>query len=381
MKPRPYFRLAAIVFVLLALLGSSIYLQLELPAPTGPYLVGRTIFRWVDPSRPEVMTADPNDAREVMALVWYPAVPGTGRSAEYFPDISRLAGTLLASGELSWWEVTGLRAVRSDSPMDAQPISDEGPFPVVVFLPGNGTNIEFYASLAGEIASHGYIVVGINHPYDVAAVELSNGSLAAYDKDQWLLAMEAHQAYITERHQVKIADVLFVMEKLHSLATDSNSPFAGRMDLNSVAVAGHSLGGIVASDVCKLDARFKACINLDGIQKGGPFSMDETAIPPEQPFLFLTKESQLHPKFLQTFDATTESYWVVIHGASHDGFTDGPLLQPSLLPISSQADRHMELIEKYTLAFLDKTLIGKPDILLARTTQHEDVSVQVYPSR
>ena len=367
------------LFFLIAL-TLSIYRQLELPAPSGPYIVGRTDFRWVDPSRPEVLTDDPNDFREVMALVWYPALQGTGTKAGYFPGLAAVSADLARSGEVEWWESQGLRFIRSKNNLDAQPVKDHGRFPVILLSPGNGTNIEFYSSLASEVASHGYIVVGINHPYDVAAVELSNGTVAPYDKDQWSLDVNEHAAYTAERIKVRTADVLFALKQLDIINTSTDHPLAGILDLNAIAVAGHSLGGITASETCKADVRFKACLNFDGLQKGGPFSADATATPPEQPFLFLTKESQLPPKLIEKFETTSKSYWVVIHGASHESFTDGPLLQPTLLPIPNQADRFMSLIQRYTPAFLDQTLKGQPGSLLSDFDQ-PDISVKVFPSK
>jgi predicted dienelactone hydrolase len=376
MSPKPW---KFILFIALFLLvfAISIYSQLELPAPSGTYSVGRTTLRWVDSSRPEVLTENPNDFREVVALVWYPAEPGTGIKAGYFPNLDSVADALVESGEVGWWQVFGLRFIRSESLLDSAVVKAANPFPVLMFSPGNGTNVEFYTSLASEIASHGYIVIGLNHPYDVPAVELSNGQIAPYDKDQWLLNAEAHQAYITERIKVRTADLLFVLDQLEGM--NFNSLSAGLIDLGSVAVAGHSLGGIAASEACKADARFKACVNLDGLQRGGPFSMDERATPPEQPFLFLTKESQLHPKILERFESMPESYWIVIYGASHQSFTDGPLLQPSVLPGPNQEDQFMVLIRKYTLAFLDQTLKGRTRSLLSETTSADRV-VKVFPS-
>jgi predicted dienelactone hydrolase len=365
------------IFIVL-ILALSIYSQLGLPTPGGPYSVGRTIFRWVDRSRSEVLTDDPNDVREVVAMVWYPAEPGTGEQAGYLPNLSSVSKALMESGEVDWWNVLALHLIRSESSLDARPLKDQVPFPVVILSPGNGTNIEFYSSLAGEIASHGYVVVGINHSYDVAAVELSNEEIAPYDKEQWSLTIEAHQAYIAERIKVRTADVLYVLEQLDDM--NSTGPFAGIMDLDSVAVAGHSLGGITASEACKADIRFKACLNFDGLQKGGPFSMEESAIPPDQPFMFITKEPQLHPKLLERFETMSESYWVVVHGASHQSFTDGPLLQPSLLPGPNQADQLMDLIQDYSLAFLDHTLKGRSNDLLSETIDQAEVSVKVFPS-
>ena len=381
MRNRSWKIAAYLVLLLLLALALSVSLQLELPAPTGPYSVGRTIFRWVDPSRLEVLTDDPHDSREAMAFIWYPALPETGTEAGYFPGLAVVSKALGASGEVTVLEALGLRWIRSNSHFDAEPLREQGPFPVVLLSPGNGTNIEFYTSLASEIASHGYIVIGINHPYDVPAVELSDGSVAPYNKSQWSLNPQEHQAYTAERIKVRVADVLFTFSQIESLNRDTNSPLAGILDLNNVAVAGHSLGGITASEACKANSRFKACLNFDGLQAGGPFSTDVAAAPPDQPFLFLTKESQLHPRLIEKFESTSEGYWVVIHGASHESFTDGPQLQPTLLPLPNQADRFMVLIQTYALAFLDQTLKRRPASLLSNSVDRQEASVKVFPSR
>jgi predicted dienelactone hydrolase len=353
--------------VLVFLLAFSIIPQLALPVPTGPYAVGQTVFRWADTSRPEVMTGDPDDFREVIATIWYPAEPGTGTKSPYFPGLSKVSKALVKSGEVEWWEVFGLQFIRSQNLLDAKLAKNQAPYPVVILSPGNGTNIEFYTSLASEIASHGYIVVGLNHPYDVAAVELSNGKVAPYDKDQWLLEVSAHQAYTAERIKVRTADMLFALDQLESINSRADSLLRRMLDLESVAVAGHSLGGISASEACKADARFRACLNFDGLQRGGPFSMEETALPPDQPFILITKESELHPMLIERIESMPEGHWVVIHGASHDSFTDGPLLQPSLLPLPNQADQIMALIQKHTLTFLDQTLKRQRGNLLSES--------------
>jgi hypothetical protein len=366
---------------LFAGLALLISLNFELPAAGGPYAVGRAVFRWVDTSRPEVLTPSSDDFREVRVLLWYPAVQETGTKVGYFPYLSIVSKALAESGEMEAWQVAGLGLIRSNNNLDAEPVKDQGAFPVVIFSPGGGTDIELYSSLAGEIASHGYIVVGINHPYDVEAVELSDGRIAPYNKDQWLMDSQAHQAYTAERIKVRTADVLFVLDQLEVMNSNAISPFGGLLDLDSLAAAGHSLGGITASDSCKAYPRFKACINLDGLQAGGPFSTDVSAVPPHQPFLFLTKESQLRPGLIESFESTTESYWVVVHGASHDNFTDGPLLESFLLPFSKNAVRYMNLTQEYTLTFLDHTLKGTPSSLLSEPRANERISVTIFPTK
>jgi Platelet-activating factor acetylhydrolase, isoform II len=363
---------------LILLFTLSIYLQLDIRISTGPYAVGQTVYKWVDPSRPEELTPTPDDFREVIALIWYPAERGTGTESTYFPGLSTVSKALVDSDEVASWEVVGLRFIRSQNRANATLAKSDHPYPILIFSPGNGTNMEFYNSLASEIASQGYIVVGLNHPYDVAAVELSDHKIAQFYKEQEALDRNANQVFIAKRIKVRALDVIFALNQLEDL--NANTPFTGMRDLKSVTVAGHSLGGITASEACKADSRFRACLNFDGLQKGGPFSTEETVIPPDQPFMFITKEAQLHPKLIEKFKSMKESYWVVIHGASHDSFTDGPLLQPSLLPVSNSADQIMVLVQKYTLAFLDQTLKGQTSNLLSRSVHLQNISVEVYPS-
>ena len=359
----------------------SVSTQLSVVKPTGPYNVGQTTLHWADSSRLEDLTEDPDDVREVVALVWYPAEQGSEGAIPYFPSLSTVSKSLIESGEVSAWEVYGLRFIRSHNSLDAKPAQSAKPYPIVIFSPGNGTNAELYTVLASELASHGYVVIGLNHPHDIAAVELSNHEVAPFYKEQWSMKMSDHAAFIAERIQVRTEDMLFVLNQLEALNSNGDSPYAGLLDIEAVAAAGHSLGGITASEACKADIRFRACLNLDGLQQGGPFSTDESALPPVQPFLFLTKETQLHPKLIEKFESTTESYWVVIHGASHQSFTDGPSLQPSLLPLRTRADQIMTLTQVYTLAFLDQTLKDEPSNILSELEKVENATVQVYPTQ
>src|ERR671912_2996172 len=172
MQPRLLKIISFTILVLVIVLVLLIIPQLELPAPTGPYVVGERVFRWIDASRPEVLTDAPEDRREVVVLIWYPAEPGTGTNVGYFPGLSTVSKELSESGEVNPLEVFGLQFIRSKIVLNAELLKGEDPYPIVILSPGNGTNIEFYASLASEIASYGYIVVGFNHPYDVPAVVL-----------------------------------------------------------------------------------------------------------------------------------------------------------------------------------------------------------------
>ena len=56
----------------------------RLPQPTGPFRIGTTSFALVDEARAEVFTDNPNDKREFLVRVWYPAQPATGAMPEPF---------------------------------------------------------------------------------------------------------------------------------------------------------------------------------------------------------------------------------------------------------------------------------------------------------
>lgn len=379
MMQRVAWRIAGVmIFALIAALFYSLVTQLEFQRPTGNYLVGRTSMQWVDPTRPERLTDTPDDLRAIVIEIWYPAEPGTGTLAPYFPNLALLAKELIASGEVAAWQVFGLRFVRSYSLLNAGVDNSTDKYPVIFLSPGNATNVEFYTGIADDLASHGYIVVGINHAYDVAAVAIDGGRIAQFVQGPSDLG--SRQKWVSQRFSERAADVLSVLERLTVLNNEDNGLFAGRLDLVHIAIMGHSLGGITAAEACRRDRRFKACLNMDGVQLGGPFSTNDTDPPPQQPFMMITKEAQLHPTFIAKFaEIQAGSYRVVLYGAQHDSFTDGPLLQPTLLPSANQADRILTHLRAYTRAFFDQTLKKQPSDLLARSSRSEKVALEVYP--
>jgi dienelactone hydrolase len=51
-------------------------------------------------------------------------------------------------------------------------------WPVVIFLPGFGAPRAFYTSLVTHVASHGWVVLAVDHPYEAPVFELADGSLS-----------------------------------------------------------------------------------------------------------------------------------------------------------------------------------------------------------
>jgi predicted dienelactone hydrolase len=183
---------------------------------------------------------------------------------------------------------------------------------------------------------------------------------------------------------VRVADMQLALDQLAALNEAAQpgagrDPLAGRLDLSRVGALGHSLGGITAAQTCLADARLRACANLDGLQPGGPFAVEANPTLPSQPFLFLTKETQLSGPVTAWMEALRGGgYYVTVQGATHASFSDEPVLLAALLPLPNRADDILGQVRRYTRAFFDQTLRGEPSALLAPADWHDGVRVTVY---
>ncbi len=83
----------------------------------------------------------------------------------------------MQSGELTRLQAWGLRYVRAHGRAGAAAADGGVPFPVLLLSPGQATNAEFYASLAEDLASHGFVVVVVGHTYENVATSFPDGRL------------------------------------------------------------------------------------------------------------------------------------------------------------------------------------------------------------
>jgi len=79
-----------------ALLLPTLAISAVLPAPTGPFAVGRVTVEWVDRSRIEPLSPD-HGYRVLMVDIWYPADSSAGASAPYL-DASAFERAIGAPG-------------------------------------------------------------------------------------------------------------------------------------------------------------------------------------------------------------------------------------------------------------------------------------------
>jgi predicted dienelactone hydrolase len=354
---------------------------IDLPAPTGPYGVGRASFERTDDTRDEPFTADPADRRELVLWFWYPAEPlPDAERAAYLPGLwGEVVGEVLGVD----LDLVGVHAVA-----DAPVASERTRYPVVLLSPGSGFMPAVYTALAEELASHGYVVVGVNHTFNATVTVLADNRVvpAAPDAQLQVAEADALARVATRVTEVHAADLRFVLDNLEALE-GAPGPFQGRFDLSRVGILGGSLGGAAAAEVCRVDRRCDAAVNMDGIFWG---KAAELGVP--VPFLLLMSE---HPpcreqvefgidveqceaaevRFQDGWRTVQETaqpgYWVVIAGSRHGSYSDAPflparpeILGPLLGGATIEPERMWRVTSDLLLAFFDAHLNGNPATVL-----------------
>jgi pimeloyl-ACP methyl ester carboxylesterase len=353
---------------------------LTLPTPTGPFTVGHTEYDWVDPARTDTLGAQPGLPRELVVWVWYPGeANAAAQPAPYLPlNWVRARDNDQGAGRLVEHEFTGI-LTHSYASLALSKV--QAAYPVLVMQPGMGPMASDYTVLAENLASHGYIVLGIN-PTDTSnvvvfpdgRVVLRSASGTIPDSD----SPAAAQADGDHIMAVWKQDARFVLDQLGKLNADTGSPFYQRLDLAHIGLFGHSFGGATAFAVCQQDARCKAGANLDG----DPFS-NEMNSPVTQPFLFLSEDypqgclaaSTCAPMLnMSRLVNPGPAYFLQVRGTQHFNFTDLPLRQVDLVrPLFSLAGftgsidpaRGLQISNAYLVAFFDKYLKSSDNGLLS----------------
>jgi hypothetical protein len=243
--------------------------QSPLPTPTGPYEVGRKELDWVDTSRPD--SDSPSGHREIVVWLWYPASPKKGAEAAewmpgkwgelllpYYLSKRKLPGTTLSEVEagLKKYPISTIRThAYPDAPL---PKGKKKKYPVLLFEPGFGMLPFFYSTLIEDLTSHGYIVAGAIPTYYTHYNVFSNGRAVDTFKSTHT---NASLPFWT-------GDLIFTLNQLEKLNSDTESQFHDRLDFMRVGAFGHSFGGAASVQVAKDDRRVRAALDLDGTLVG-----------------------------------------------------------------------------------------------------------------
>lgn len=204
-------------------------------------------------------------------------------------------------------------------------------YPVVLMRPGGAALTLGYSTLAEDLASHGYVVVGFDVPYRSLAVVLPDRkAIFRTPENNFDLAGGPGEERLANRLlQAWVADASFALDQVEGLnESDPSSRFKGRLDMQRVGAFGHSLGGATALQFCHDDARCRAAIDVDGLVLG---SVVREGL--NKPFLFILSDHKGEPdsesrpvlaNIRSVYDRLPADgrLMITIHGGDHFGFSD-----------------------------------------------------------
>ena len=370
---------------MLLIFGSALSYALpvfELPKPTGPFAVASQYLYVKDESRPESITEAPDDYRELMIEVFYPAAEST-QTYQYLTDEDR-KGFALKYG-LPPQTLHYLDGVNTFVQQDA--VTQEGVFPVLLFSPGYHTPASGYQSILADIASHGYAIFSINHSYETIASHFPDGRVLQFHQeyatnnywsdemgkavDEFDSAIEAEKREaVKEANRVFkggapivarwAADVTSVIDAIEAWNTDPAFALEGQLNLDQIGVFGHSRGGAGAVEASIFDQRIKAAVNLDGAQWG--HVVDSTLHTPVA--VLSSTSSVLYDvnQYIYQESKGAHFYDVALANSGHSNFSDIPYMvripqlneAGSIAPYAATAS-----FNRFLLAFFRKHLQGE----------------------
>ncbi len=373
----------ALCFVLgLGALLASLWFEhrsaLTLPKLTGGFSVGRVEFDWVDDKAADTFAPARDTRRELLVWMWFPASPSQSASTEdYMPPPLRSAIRRQSGLMLSTFLTRDLSQVHVHSFHDVDASRQRQSFPVVLMRAGASLEVASYSALAEDLASHGYVVVGIDAPYRTGIVPFPDGRVVTRppqnNPEACLYEAREERERCADRFLTAWnSDLGYVLDRLQQLnASDPSGRFRGKLDLTRVGAFGHSFGGAQVAQFCSLDARCKAVVNLDGAPHGSVIKKGVHC-----PFMFVlsdhsrefdSESQQIKSDIRSVYDHTpaNERLLVTIQGANHFTFSDdGALLKSHLArsvlralgKLSIDGDRQLEITAYCLHTFFDNYL-------------------------
>ncbi|MHC1766225.1 MAG: Calx-beta domain-containing protein [Verrucomicrobiia bacterium] len=301
--------------------------------PTGPRVVG-LVNRWLtDPTRRNRFAVSTNGS--FMVSVWYPAAPESGKLPVSYEDAALLR-------DPAWVTFADRQPYLVSHALPCAPCATEArPYPIVLFSHGLGASPRKSlrsqaAEKAENLASHGYIVVGMDH-FDAAVPVFSDGTVGNVST----------ASMTTAGFQDRVRDLSFVLDEL--VKWNGNDPmFAGHLDITRVAAMGISWGGWVAAQFCREDARCHAAILFDPSGESGDLMQAGV----QKPILQINRsdngENVLFTK------AIRNAIWFQISSTQHLNFDD---MYWAIFPGSLAAGREAaRTVNAYTPWFLNNYL-------------------------
>lgn len=296
--------MGSLLLILPACIPSLLFPQYDPLTPSGSYQLATASYTWTDENRVETFEED-GSKRQITVQFWY-------------PDID-----------------TGEK------------------FPLVVFSHGAfGFRMSNYSTFA-ELASNGYVVCSIDHPYHAFFTKQTDGKIITVSPAFLQEVAQVNDSstsedsiYSTSREWMKLRtdDMNFIMDKIEQLvkASEKDDVFL-HTDLTKIGVMGHSLGGATCVAVGRQREDVDAVIDIDGTMLGeelsyenGVYEIDQEPYP--RPLLAIDTTDHYQEGLAYgdqyannvTIANAPDGREVHFDDAGHLNFTDLPFFSPTL---------------------------------------------------
>jgi len=383
----------------------------ELPAPTGQFPIGTT--RWVvtDRSRDEIFA--PGKKHDIEVIAWYPStgatrVPGA-IGAPYIRDSMEEVLSFARLAKLGD-AFRGLEFVHTHATIDAEPVRTPARLPVILFQHGYTGLPSSHTALMEDLASHGWIVLNLVHPYEATGATLFDGSFVTFTDEknamrapimdvlnEWgpeggtmekitAAATDAEKDTLMRAYLSKLKNTDQVVKRWvldakclldHLPASGAPARIAAKLDLTRLGVAGHSMGGVAGAQFCVEDRRCKAALNLDGIPQYG--TMIDTPMPAPFLMVYSARPGRAGASDIIYKRSASKYYRVDVKDTLHLDFTDmnfwgGPLRERGAYGKIDPA-RAAQITRMIVREFFAQEILKQPSALLAGKIPMDDVTV------
>lgn len=281
-------------------------------------------------------------------------------------------------------------------------------FPLVIFSHGAFGYYQSNTSTYKELASNGYVVISLDHPYHSFFCKDTKGNLILVNSEFLNEVMQVNDHTCSEKEildvtkkwlDIRTSDISFVIDQIELY--NQNNQLNGAwhteediqkvlqlVDVEHIGVMGHSLGGASAVELGRIREDIDAVIDLDGTMLG-----ENREVMNCEPFLFENEEyteknvinetpypipvfaidSVLHHESREeakkvnmpyanntVLENAKEGYETYILNTAHMNFTDLPLISPFLAKNlgtgTVDAGECIDQVNQLVLEFFNATL-------------------------
>lgn len=340
--------------------------KIQLPKPTGFYNVGISTHFLND------TTSHYNDkkSRPLLVHIYYPSIETQKEYPRYLWGAMHLYKEKLARS-FSPEDLEYLDEISDWAMLDAPIYKNDSPFPVIFFSPGFLMAAQLYSSLIEEIASHGYVIVAINHTDACWPVVFPDGSSPMLLPELVNVFSNQERSYLQTfdmTQETWIKDIEFVLSWLQT------QPLSKSFNFLRMGIFGHSFGGSAAIEAARQNKNFKAVASLDSMLFGPNWNKSF-----ETPSLFVAAEKQLtHEealyagltieqcdgmlarRFQKVFDQLKkDSFYVTVKDTEHASFMDSKLIKSPLYKSKMNPLKGIEIARALLVDFFDYYLRNK----------------------